>query len=689
MFYRVASSLGAWSPAEVPYDELLNSAFPWAFLLFIGFMPAVTEEFTSRVFSIPLFTKLFKSRWVGVILPAFIWGFGHSAYPNQPFFIRGLEVGLAGCLIGLLMLRFNVMVLLIWHYTVDALYSGYLLLRSGDPYYVATTAIAGGIFVLPFLIALVAYLRSGGFTSPDALRHEAQPLETAVDEAERTAGVPIAGAGAPDGMGTGRAWAGALLETPGPSSLAHAPTYAAGMTMRRAIFAVGVSVAVLAAILAAGAGKKGPEVPLRINRTEAVSHAREFARGQAIDTAPMKSVVVIEDEVDPDESRYVLAHAGFERFRAFWPDYLTAQSWSVRFFRPLDPEETRVRIDTVSGRVVAYEHRIAEADSLPKIPSEEAEALAVALLASVGLDANALERKDAVDKPRPKRMDRVFAWEGREGSKRNVGEARYRLEAKVTGNRAAGLGEKLRLPEEYERQRSKHTIIWAIAFGLLLFGAGGILALAFRDAARAHTAGEIPWRRLLSVGAVGAVLAAAGTLNALPRLLMRYETSTPWSSFIVVVIVGLLTAIVFYFLVGWAGAALVRGLHPRLAGLHDPAVRKRWLTGGLCGFASLSRSGRGSLASCGFCLQRGSPQRRPRRPSGQARSSARPFRRLAQSLRRSAEHSSSASSSRRRPESSLPAIGRVCGEGSRSSQQSRWGWRSYRRGARQRVWSIS
>jgi hypothetical protein len=139
-------------------------------------MPAVTEEFTSRVFSIPLFTKIFRSRWIGVILPAFIWGFGHSAYPNQPFFIRGLEVGLAGCLIGLLMLRFNVMVLLIWHYTVDALYSGYLLLRSGDPYYVATTAIAGGIFVLPFLIALVAYLRSGRFTAPDALRHAAAAL---------------------------------------------------------------------------------------------------------------------------------------------------------------------------------------------------------------------------------------------------------------------------------------------------------------------------------------------------------------------------------------------------------------------------------------------------------------------------------------------------------------------------------
>ncbi len=583
-FYRVASSLGAWSPADVPYDELLNSALPWAFLLFIGFMPAVTEEFTSRVFSIPFFTKIFKSRWLGVIIPAFIWGFGHSAYPNQPFYIRGLEVGLAGCLIGLLMVRFNVMTLLIWHYTVDAFYSGYLLLRSGNPYYVATTVIAGGIFVLPFLIALVAYVRSSRFEAPDSMRHEAQPLETAGKSPEVGTPEGAAAGVAPAGeLGVGRAWAAAIPDAARPSALTGRAATADGMSAKRALVGIGASIAVLAAVLAAGAGKKAPEAPVRIDRAVAVKRAGEFARAQGIDPSNMRRVAVLHDEADPDQARYVLSHAGYERFRSFWPDNLAAQGWSVRFFRPLEPEEVRVRIDTVSGRVVAYEHRIAEADSLPAIPVEEAQALAAALLASVGLDTGALERKEAVDKPRPKRMDRVFAWEGREGSERNVAEARYRLEAKVTGNRAAGLEEKFRLPEEYERLRSKHTIAWAIAFGLLLFGAGGILALALRDAGRAHTAGEIPWKRLLSLGAAGSVLALVGTLNAMPRLLARYETTAPWSSYVVIIIVGLLTAMVFYFLVGWAGAALTRGLHPRIAGLHDPAERKRWLAGGLCG----------------------------------------------------------------------------------------------------------
>ena len=106
-FYIVAYKYGAWSPADVPYTDLLNTRFPWAFVLFGGFLPAVSEEFLFRMFAIPFLRKITRSVAVAVVLAGFIWGFGHAGYPQQPFYIRGVEVGIGGVALGIIMLRFG------------------------------------------------------------------------------------------------------------------------------------------------------------------------------------------------------------------------------------------------------------------------------------------------------------------------------------------------------------------------------------------------------------------------------------------------------------------------------------------------------------------------------------------------------------------------------------------------------
>src|SRR5205085_12351300 len=168
-FYLIATRFGAWSPAEVPYDEILNGAVPWIAVLFAGFLPGVSDEFMSRAFSIPFFERVFRSRIAAIVISGFIWGFGHAAYPNQPFFIRGLEVGFAGVILGFLMYRFGVLPLIMWHFTIDALYTALLLFRSGNRYYVISAGIASLVFAIPMLASIAMYLKNGGFAPDDEL----------------------------------------------------------------------------------------------------------------------------------------------------------------------------------------------------------------------------------------------------------------------------------------------------------------------------------------------------------------------------------------------------------------------------------------------------------------------------------------------------------------------------------------
>ena len=171
-FYMVAYEFGAWSPADVPYDDLLNTRFPWLFVLFSGFFPAVSEEFLFRMFAIPFFKKLVRVTWLALVLAGFIWGFGHAGYPQQPFWIRGVEVGIAGVILGLVMLRWGILPTLVWHYSTDAMYAALLLLRSQSLYFRLSGFASAGIVVLPVAFALFEYVRRGGFDPEGGLTNK-------------------------------------------------------------------------------------------------------------------------------------------------------------------------------------------------------------------------------------------------------------------------------------------------------------------------------------------------------------------------------------------------------------------------------------------------------------------------------------------------------------------------------------
>src|SRR5262249_46468298 len=84
------------------------------------------------------------------------------------------EVGIGGIALGLVMLRWGILPTLVWHYSVDALYTALLLLRSHNPYFILSGAASVGIVLLPLAAAGIAYLRAKGFEPEAGLTNEAE-----------------------------------------------------------------------------------------------------------------------------------------------------------------------------------------------------------------------------------------------------------------------------------------------------------------------------------------------------------------------------------------------------------------------------------------------------------------------------------------------------------------------------------
>src|SRR5207253_8146254 len=177
-FYMVGSRYGVWAPQDLNYSDTVNTTFPWIAGVAIGLMASTSEEFLFRLFAIPFVERMTKSRILAVILPAFSWSFLHSAYPQEPGYIRGIEVGIIGVVAGIVMLRWGIVATLIWHYTVDASLVGLLLVRSNSLYFKVSGVVVAAAALAPLAFACISYLTRSGFeTNEDLLNRAARPLD--------------------------------------------------------------------------------------------------------------------------------------------------------------------------------------------------------------------------------------------------------------------------------------------------------------------------------------------------------------------------------------------------------------------------------------------------------------------------------------------------------------------------------
>ena len=502
-FYMLAYQHGAWSPADVPYDDLLNTRFPWLYVLFGGFLPAVSEEFLFRMFAIPFLKKLVRVLWVALVLAGFLWGFGHAGYPQQPFWIRGVEVGIGGVALGLVMLKWGILPTLVWHYSVDAMYSALLLARSDSLYFKLSGLASAGIMVLPAAYALFEYWRRGGFEPEEGLRN-------ADHAAPAAAGV-------------------ALHEEAAPAAVVQYTPLSLGRRL-----------AALAAIVAAAAIAFVPVDKLGSRpRYELPEETIRAAAGRFLSELGLKadSYRVVAFPADhwagPDSlaGKYMLERRPLARVKELLERHRPVHHWMVRYYRPLEKDEVGVSVHPETGHVLGFSHQLPETQPGDDLPPEKARELASAFAAAHGTDVGTMELKESTSKLRKARRDYTLVWEARDGNPRNVDEARYRVEVTVSGSQVTGWRGFWKIPEAFERARSERNVISIVVLVLRIAGMIALSILAVWLLVDATRKKELRWGRAIRWAVPLAALGVLGALLSLSQIYSNYDTAIPLGTF--------------------------------------------------------------------------------------------------------------------------------------------------------------
>ncbi len=546
VFYLTAHKLGAWSPAEVNYSDLLSTKIPWVWVLFIGFLPAISEELQFRAFAIPFLNRILRSKAVALVLAAFIWGFLHSNYPSQPYFIRGVEVGIGGIVIGLVMLRFGLIAPLVWHYSVDAIYTAFLLVRSSDTYLMVSGVITAGIMLIPFAVSLVAYLRSGTFSDDAAITNESAGISRAPEKEATTEAL-----------------------TP----LVYVP-----LSKSRLILG-GALIAIFSALALLPVQRFGKDTPVAVTRREALRVADDHLRQRGVDPASYRSVAWLSVNVDASAVRYIQQRRSIEETDRIYRRSSRLILWHVRYFRPLEKEEHLVVVETAAPQVFSYRHTVDEDAPGASLSLEEARAGASEFLAQKGYRVEDFDLQEKRDTKRKARLDWMFEWQIKPegpGATLTVDDAHFRVRVDVAGNEVIGLSRYFKLPEEWERERSSTTLtnvlLYACSSILGMLITGGVIVLFVRQVRQ----GAIRWRPAARVAGVMLIGFLLAELNQITQILQSYNTSVPLSTFWFSAVAGHVIGPLAGALGLWVLIGMAASLCPDAWRLLDASARRVW-----------------------------------------------------------------------------------------------------------------
>jgi len=509
-FYMIGSRFGVWAPQDLSYSDVVNTSFPWIAGVTIGVLASTSEEFLFRLFAIPFLHKMTGSRALAVILPAFFWSFLHSAYPQEPGYIRGIEVGIIGIVAGLVMLRWGIVATLIWHYTVDASLVGLLLIRSDNLYFKISGVVVGLAAVAPLLFSGVQYLLRGRFEAVEDLLNQAEPVSE----------ISLTREGADE------------------QASISARRYDALTAGTLGFLALCV---VLGGFLALRLKREhiGDYLKLSVDPRSATLRANDVMREHGLDPNSYRKAAQMVDATNSATNEFLRRRISFSDINTIYSQRVPGALWRVRYFRDSQPEEFAVTLKP-DGSLHGFWHTLAEATKGANVPKEEALAIAEKYLREKKqIDLSGWKVVEANSEKHPNRTDHTLTWQQNtpldpqsSGTSDSANHAYVRMSLQVLGDEPADYRTYIKIPEEFQRKLGEQTVARTlVTVGQFCVGLGLIISVLvfFFKRLRVQPATPVPWRRMFRWGLVGLGGFIVSSLfgNRIPSVLANYPTTIP------------------------------------------------------------------------------------------------------------------------------------------------------------------
>lgn len=549
-FYIVGREVfGVWSPQPSIYSNLLSTPFPFLYPLTTGLSAAVQEELAFRLIATALLFRISRSWSVAVAVPALVWGFQHSLYPQDPFYIRGVELTVVGIAYGVVFLRYGLLATLISHFGYNAVVSSEILLGSDAPSLRLYGAVVCLVMTAPFWPAALRLVRGEGLAQS---RHDESNLGERVPLPPfRPSKVVLF---AQDSALVPR---NRLLALTALSALALASLGAADALfealMARDRIALGRS-----GLARALSIDTGPDIDVECCSTKAGEAANAYLASLGVDPAAWRSTVSWRNRYESEEMDYLYQQLGPERYWEVVESLFQQNAqWVVWYFRPEDPEEYYVYI-LPDGTPRAHIHYLPEDAPGAQLTQDEARDIAEQYLR----DDPRIEFDDYIPADSntsvfARRTDHWFAYEW---TGLNPEEASIRLSVYVSGERPFFPDHRVVVPNTWTRARAERDTVYYVfsAYaGALLIAIGVFLGGVF---VHCFVSGAMPWRVALLLALAMASLEVIEAINGIPTWWSSYATDTDPAVYTANRLTNLASGVAYTFAIYWALFSLAGGL---------------------------------------------------------------------------------------------------------------------------------